>query len=136
MSSLVGGLSGPPTRLHHYFERSAARSPAATALIHEGQRWTYGDLEYQANKLARQLIRMGIRPGHRIGLLFERSHNTYVSLLAALKCGAVFVPLDPSFPPSACPSSLRMPACTSFSLTPFAPKSSPGLVAGYWMSIT
>ncbi len=97
--SVLGNDGTTPNRLHHFFERSVARSPGATAVWHEGQRWTYGDLEYQANLLARHLIRRGVRPGQRIGLLFERCGSMYISLLATLKCGAVFVPLDPTFPP-------------------------------------
>jgi len=85
-------------RLHHVFECSADRNPDAIALIHGRERLTYSELDSRANQLARYLKRQGIKQGARLGLLLDRSANTYVSLLAALKCGCAFVPMDQSFP--------------------------------------
>ena len=85
-------------RLHHFFERTADASPSAIAVI-ATEPVGYAELEARSNRLAQHLKRLGIRPGQRIGLLLERSIHTYVSLLGVLKCGAAYVPLDPSFPP-------------------------------------
>jgi non-ribosomal peptide synthetase-like protein len=88
----------PPRRLHYFFERQCDTKPNALALISGQEHISYADLEAQANQLANYFVCDGIRIGDRIGILLERSVYTYVTLLAILKCGAVFVPLDPSFP--------------------------------------
>jgi non-ribosomal peptide synthetase-like protein len=63
-------------------------------------RLTYAELDKRANKLARFLVRQqGVRPGDRIGLLFDEAADGYVGMLAVLKAGAVYVPLDSGFPP-------------------------------------
>jgi non-ribosomal peptide synthetase-like protein len=88
-----------PRRLHQFFETSCDRTPNKLALVAGAERLTYTNLDDRANQLAHYLRdRRGIRPGARIGILLERSVHTYVALLAALKCGAAFVPIDPSYP--------------------------------------
>lgn len=59
---------------------------------------SYGDLESRANQLAHLLTHRGVGIGDTVGILLDRSAQTYIALLAVLKCGAVFVPIDPSFP--------------------------------------
>jgi non-ribosomal peptide synthetase-like protein len=59
---------------------------------------TYAELESRANRLAHHLRKCGAGPGRRVGILLNRSTNTYAALLAVLKAGAAFVPLDPSYP--------------------------------------
>jgi non-ribosomal peptide synthetase-like protein len=59
---------------------------------------TYPELDARANQLARFLVRQGVRPGDRIGLLSDVAVDGYVGMLAVLKAHAVFVPLDASFP--------------------------------------
>jgi non-ribosomal peptide synthetase-like protein len=87
-----------PQRLQHVFERQAAARPGAPAVEYEDQRLTYADLEARANQLAHLLIHRGIGTADAVGILLDRSAQTYVALLAVLKCGAAFVPIDPSFP--------------------------------------
>lgn len=88
----------PPQRLHQFFERQCDAAPDNLALICGEESFSYLELDVLANKLANYLVHQGLGVGNRIGILLDRSVHTYVSLLAALKCGAAFVPLDPSFP--------------------------------------
>jgi non-ribosomal peptide synthetase-like protein len=103
--------------LHHFFERSCDARPDAPALVCETEALTYGELEERANRLAHHLIRHGVRPGDRVGLRLDRSASAYVALLAVLKCGAAFVPIDPAFPTDriafiAADAGLRLLLCT------------------------
>ena len=68
------------------------RSPPKTVTL------SYDDLECRANQLARYLTGCGVRQGDRVGLLFSRSIWAYVAMLAVMKAGAAYVPLDPGFP--------------------------------------
>ncbi|MEL6880233.1 MAG: amino acid adenylation domain-containing protein, partial [Cyanobacteria bacterium J06607_10] len=77
--------------------QQATSTPQATALIFEGQSLTYAQLNNQANQLARYL-QQRISPGELVGLCVERSVDMIVSLLAILKAGCAYVPLDPSYP--------------------------------------
>ena len=59
---------------------------------------TYAELDARANRLARFLVRHGVRPGDRIGLLFDEAVDSYAGMLAVLKAHAAYVPLDAAFP--------------------------------------
>lgn len=87
-----------PSSLHYFFESSCEATPFATALVCGGRSFTYRELNERANALANVLISRGVDTGARVGILLHRSLETYVSLLAVLKAGAAFVPLDPGWP--------------------------------------
>ncbi|NPA94097.1 MAG: AMP-binding protein, partial [Thermodesulfobacteria bacterium] len=85
-------------RLESLFERCAEKYSKKTAIIHEKTEITYKELEERANQLARFLLKQGVAPGQRVGILLHRDVDTYVSLIAILKAKAAYVPLDPGFP--------------------------------------
>jgi amino acid adenylation domain-containing protein len=89
-----------PASLVEWVERQAARTPEAMALWTETGTWTYADLHAQANQLAQALRRRGVGAESRVAVWIERSAPLIVSLLAVVKTGAAFVPLDPTHPPA------------------------------------
>ncbi len=84
--------------VHHLFEAQAARTPDAVALVDEGQSVTYRDLDARADRLARRIAARGAGPGASVGLFVERSIAMAVGILATLKAGAAYVPIDPAYP--------------------------------------
>ncbi len=84
--------------IHELFERQAERTPQAVAVVCEGNHLSYGELNARANCLAHHLRERGLGPGGRAVILLERSIELVVAELAILKCGAAYVPIDPSFP--------------------------------------
>lgn len=85
--------------IHHLFEQQAARTPDHLALFYEGQDWTYKRLSEQSNKLAAYLReKLKVGRGELVGIMLDRSDLTVVSILAVLKAGAAYVPLDVSSP--------------------------------------
>ncbi|MEU6076201.1 amino acid adenylation domain-containing protein [Micromonospora sp. NPDC047074] len=76
----------------------ARRTPDAPAAIDDTTRLTYAELNAAANRLAHRLIGLGAGPGGRVGLLVPRSTVSLTAVLAILKTGAAYVPLDPSYP--------------------------------------
>ncbi|HJW23846.1 MAG TPA: amino acid adenylation domain-containing protein [Rhodocyclaceae bacterium] len=84
--------------LHQLFEIQAARHPDRDALVYEQQRLTYGELDRRAEALARRLRSLGAQPDRCVGLCLERSLDLVVALLAILKSGAAYLPLDPALP--------------------------------------
>ncbi|MEV6776826.1 amino acid adenylation domain-containing protein [Streptomyces syringium] len=86
------------TGVHHLIADQAARTPNAAALIWDDQQLTYAELHEQSNRLARFLTERGIGRGAHVGLCVERSPLMITALLAVLKAGAAYVPLDPDYP--------------------------------------
>ena len=68
------------------------------ALQDDARAMTYRELEQASDRLAHQLRRLGAGPGERVAVILERECGLVVTLLAVLKCGAAYVPLDPSYP--------------------------------------
>ncbi|NHB62062.1 non-ribosomal peptide synthetase [Photorhabdus sp. RW14-46] len=84
--------------IHHLFEQQVAKNPEATALVYEEQALSYAELNACANRLAHQLIELGVEPDQRVAICVTRSPSRVVALLAVLKAGGAYVPLDPAYP--------------------------------------
>lgn len=84
--------------LHQYIEQQVSKTPKALAASFEGTTITYELLDQKANQLAHHLISQGVRPGEIIGLYLHRSLEMLISILAVLKSGAAYLPLDPHYP--------------------------------------
>jgi amino acid adenylation domain-containing protein/non-ribosomal peptide synthase protein (TIGR01720 family) len=84
--------------IHSLFEQQARRTPDATAVTFGGQRLTYDKLNARANHLAHRLRAMGVGPESLVAVSLERSADLVVALLAVLKAGGAYAPLDPTYP--------------------------------------
>lgn len=93
--------------LSELFEAQVARAPGATALTHGAQALSYGELNARANRLARLLRSRGAGPDTRVAVVLERSAGLVVAILATLKAGAAYVPVDPGYPPERIASLLE-----------------------------
>jgi amino acid adenylation domain-containing protein/FkbM family methyltransferase len=80
------------------FEEQAARTPSAVAASCEGATMTYAELNARANQLARHLQAHGAGPGTTVGVCLDRSLSLVVGVVAILKAGAAYVPVDPAYP--------------------------------------
>jgi amino acid adenylation domain-containing protein len=80
------------------FAQQVARAPEAVAISYGQRSWTYRELDEAANRLAHLLAAQGAGPGARVALLVERSAQAMVAMLAVLKTGAAYVPLDAGHP--------------------------------------
>ncbi|HWM06545.1 MAG TPA: amino acid adenylation domain-containing protein [Actinophytocola sp.] len=88
----------PPVTVPELFEEQVATNPERTALVAAGDSLTFAELNRRANRLARLLVEEGAAPELYIGLLLPRTADAIVGLLAALKAGAGYVPIDPDHP--------------------------------------
>jgi amino acid adenylation domain-containing protein len=84
--------------IHHHFEAQVRARPSAIAVKFGPHQFTYEALNQGSNQLARYLQRMGVAPGGRVGICLERGAEAIAAMLAVLKAGAAYVPLDPSYP--------------------------------------
>src|ERR1700752_2859217 len=80
------------------FAAQVERTPGAVALSCGERSWTYREVEEAANRLAHLLVGQGVGPGGCVALLFERSAEAIVAILAVLKSGAAYLPIDPGLP--------------------------------------
>ncbi|HEV2148279.1 MAG TPA: amino acid adenylation domain-containing protein, partial [Longimicrobiaceae bacterium] len=93
--------------LHRFFEAQARRTPAATALVCGGRTLSYSELDVLAERLAGRLRRLGAGADRRVGICLERSPELVVAILAVLKSGSAYLPLDPAYPPARLAFMLR-----------------------------
>lgn len=80
------------------FEDQVELTPDATAIVFGQHRWSYRELNCRANRLAGHLRDLGVKPGVMVGVLLERGPDLIVSLLAILKSGGAYLPLDVVYP--------------------------------------
>ncbi|WP_152035098.1 AMP-binding protein, partial [Pseudomonas ovata] len=93
------GQDHPSDRyVHQLIEDHALRTPDAVAVIFGEQTLTYRQLDTQANRLAHQLIKLGVGPEVRVAIAMRRSAEIMVAFLAVLKAGGAYVPLDVAYP--------------------------------------
>jgi len=86
--------------IHQIFEEQAARTPDAVALVCEEQQLSYQALNEKANQLAHYLIKAGVKADDLVAICMDRSFDLVIGLLAILKSGGAYAPLDLTYPPS------------------------------------
>ncbi|MGH3682873.1 MAG: non-ribosomal peptide synthetase, partial [Natronosporangium sp.] len=103
---LAWGDGGPvrmdrmPATLGGVLDRTLASTPDAPAVVQDGQVLTYRELDQRANRLARHLRRLGVEPDARVGICLPPSFDQAVAVLAVLRAGGAYLPLDPEQPPA------------------------------------
>ncbi|WP_121605185.1 non-ribosomal peptide synthetase [Virgibacillus sp. Bac332] len=101
-NSSNGSIVESPKHKHHtvlsLFEEKVKQMGTNTAAVYKNEELTYDELNNRANLLAHELIGRGIQPGQPIGLMMERSLELVVGILAILKVGGVYLPIDPEYP--------------------------------------
>ena len=102
-AAVLAAAAGPVAEVaavpvHRLFEAQAARTPAADAVVMDGDTISYGELNARANRLARRLRALGVGVDARVATVFDRGIDAVVGMLAVLKAGGAYVPLDPATP--------------------------------------
>ncbi|MEW9701749.1 amino acid adenylation domain-containing protein [Paenibacillus sp. SI8] len=88
----------PVVTVFERIEEHAKLRPDRIAIVHEDEAWSFGELNAQANRLARLLLEQGLEPEDRIGILMPRSIQMVASILGIWKAGGAYIPLDPDAP--------------------------------------
>ncbi|MET8682891.1 amino acid adenylation domain-containing protein [Streptomyces sp. NPDC004732] len=88
----------PAATVPELFQAQAAATPDAVALISDGNHLTYDELNTRANQLAHLLIEQGVGPEHIVALALPRSPDLITALLAVVKAGAAYLPIDTAYP--------------------------------------
>ncbi|MGO9152815.1 non-ribosomal peptide synthetase, partial [Mycobacterium sp.] len=96
--ALLTQAATTPVSIPVVFAAQVARTPEAVAVTFEGRSITYRELEEAANRLAHLLAGQGVGPGACVALLFSRSAEAVVAMVAVLKTGAAYLPIDPGLP--------------------------------------
>jgi tyrocidine synthetase III len=98
-----GAAISPPLQpeagtIYQLFEAQVAKDPSAPALVFEGQTLSYQELNHKANQLAYTLQDKGVKPDDIVGIMVERSLEMVIGMIAIMKAGAAYLPLDPEYP--------------------------------------
>ncbi|WP_395575671.1 amino acid adenylation domain-containing protein [Streptomyces sp. BK79] len=117
----LDGLAGPrralpDRRVHELFEERVRRHPDAVAVVHRDGQWTYRELDARANRLARALLVRGLRPEDTVAVVTGRDLYWTAAVLAVLKAGGAYLPVDPHYPPGRMTAMLSRADC-AFALT-------------------
>ena len=96
--AVVDDSALPAVSIPLLFDAQVVRAPEAVAISCGERSWTYREVDEAANRLAHLLAGHGAGPGHRVALLFSRSAEAIVAILAVLKSGAAYLPIDPALP--------------------------------------
>ncbi|MFI8931749.1 amino acid adenylation domain-containing protein [Streptomyces sp. NPDC053474] len=91
-------VTQPERCVHELFADQAARTPDAVALVAGSESVTYARLDERTRQLATRLRRLGVGPGRLVAVHLERSVDLVVALLASLRAGGAYIPLDPDYP--------------------------------------
>lgn len=91
-------FSTPPSSLTELVQAQVDRTPDAIAVAYEGRRYSYRELNTEANRLAHWLIEQGIGTEDRVAVLLDKSPELVITALAVIKAGAVYLPVDPTYP--------------------------------------
>jgi amino acid adenylation domain-containing protein len=112
----VDGLAGPhrklpDRRVHELFEQQVRAHPDAIAAECGEQRWTYAELNAQANRLGRALLARGLRREDPVAVVTERNLDWMAAVLAIFKAGGAYLPVEPHFPAERIAAVLRRAGC-------------------------
>ncbi|BBZ67884.1 non-ribosomal peptide synthetase [Mycolicibacterium insubricum] len=88
-----------PATLADLVEAQVARTPDAVAMVYEGRNYTYREVNEEANRIAHRLISAGIGTEDRVAVLLDKSPELVITALGVAKSGAVYLPVDPTYPP-------------------------------------
>jgi amino acid adenylation domain-containing protein/non-ribosomal peptide synthase protein (TIGR01720 family) len=91
-------VAQPTQTLPDLFGEQVLRHPEAVAVVYESQRLSYAELDARANQMARVLIDKGVGPDQLVAIMLDRSPEMIVALLAIVKAGGAYLPLDPDYP--------------------------------------
>ncbi|WP_156675036.1 amino acid adenylation domain-containing protein, partial [Mycobacterium sp. E2989] len=97
-ASTGAAFETPAATLPALVTRRAARSPDAIAVVYEGREYTYREIDEESNRLAHWLIERGIGTEDRVAVLLDKSPELVITALGVLKAGAVYLPVDPTYP--------------------------------------
>ncbi|NBI30765.1 non-ribosomal peptide synthetase [Chengkuizengella marina] len=86
------------TVFQQLFENQVEKTPSAIAVEYEGKKLSYDALNKEANKLAHLLREKAVTRDHVVGILFERSHDMLIAILAVFKAGGAYIPIDTNYP--------------------------------------